>query len=98
MFNQLFKRNIGEKCQVTFTNIFIYVSGGESGDLTTHELQFGVRKNAKKNLRSYLLQERLLMISKEITERTPQERVGHTERGKGPWRAGYRVFKAGSFA
>ena len=57
MFNQLFKRNIGEKCQVTFTNIFIYVSGGESGDLTTHELQFGVRKNAKKNLRSYLLQE-----------------------------------------
>lgn len=88
MFNQLFKRNIGEKCQVTFTNIFIYVSGGESGDLTTHELQFGVRKNAKKNLRSYLLQERLLMISKEITERTPQERRGPCQGRQWPCGAG----------
>ena len=88
IFNQLFKRNIGEKCQVTFTNIFIYVTGGESEDLTTHELQFLVRKDAKKNLRSYLLQENLLMIRKEITQRTPQERCGPCQGRQWPCRAG----------
>ena len=76
IFNQLFERNIDKKCQFTFTNIFIYISEGEFGDLITRGLQFLVRKDAKKNLKSYLLQENLLMIRKEITERTPQERGG----------------------
>lgn len=97
MFNQLF-RNIGEKCQVTFTNIFIYVSGGESGDLTTHELQFGVRKNAKKNLRPYLLQRKIIDDKQRNNREHLKRDVGHAKEAMALQELEYMVFKARSFA
>ena len=55
-----------------------------------------IRKERTGRKKSYMTERP--STHKEIKERTRQERVGHTERVKGPWRAGYRVFKAGPFA